>query len=203
VVQNYAAEDMNGNVMSATDADVSILAYHSTRLAIDTLLGSEPSSFPYSMYLIGLERSWVFEAPFHTIPIETDHLPVAGGVLIQYGLKCWLTVWRLFPVFWRRDGVKILLPDRIEQRLTIALENAKNQEVGGILMGEHVTDGIYRVRISPFNVTVAPGFVRARDTRNLEPTAPILPKNWLQLHPIQLPGRMAFASFFFSPAERA
>jgi hypothetical protein len=74
-VQNYAAEDLNGMVVSASDADVSILAYHSTRLVIDTLPGSEPSSFPYSMYLIGLARSWIFKAPFHTIPIDADHLP--------------------------------------------------------------------------------------------------------------------------------
>lgn len=74
-IQSYAAEDPNGRVVSASDADVSILAYHCTRLAIDTLLGSEPSSFPYSMYLIGLAHSWIFKAPFHTIPIDTNHLP--------------------------------------------------------------------------------------------------------------------------------
>lgn len=42
--------------------------------------------------------------------------------------------------------MKILLPDRIEQRLTIALKKAGNQEIGGILMGEHVADAIYRVQ---------------------------------------------------------
>lgn len=42
--------------------------------------------------------------------------------------------------------MKILLPREIEQRLRIALRSAGDQEVGGILMGEHVADGIYRVQ---------------------------------------------------------
>jgi molybdopterin/thiamine biosynthesis adenylyltransferase len=74
VTRDYTAENADGDVLSASDADVGVLASHATRLAVDTLLGREPSMFPYSMYLIGLARSWVFEAPFHTIPIETDHL---------------------------------------------------------------------------------------------------------------------------------
>ena len=86
--QDYTAETVEGIILSASDADVGILAYHATRLVIDTLLGCEPSMFPYSMYLVGLARSWVFEAPFHTIPIETEHLvdqkdtdPVSDNVL--------------------------------------------------------------------------------------------------------------------------
>jgi len=74
VTHDYAAENADGHVLSASDADVGILAYHATRLAVDTLLGREPSMFPYSMYLLGLARSWVFKAPFDTIPIETGHL---------------------------------------------------------------------------------------------------------------------------------
>jgi molybdopterin/thiamine biosynthesis adenylyltransferase len=74
ITQDYAAETAEGITLSASDADVSILAYHATRLTIDTLLEREPSVFPYSMYLVGLVRAWVFEAPFHTIPIETEHL---------------------------------------------------------------------------------------------------------------------------------
>jgi hypothetical protein len=42
--------------------------------------------------------------------------------------------------------VRILVPDQIERRVTIALENAGNQEIGGILMGEHVADAVYRLR---------------------------------------------------------
>ncbi|MBI4640002.1 MAG: ThiF family adenylyltransferase [Candidatus Tectomicrobia bacterium] len=74
VADDYTAESNAGDIVSASDADVSILAYHAARLAIDTLLKREPSIFPYSMYLIGLARSWIFKAPFDTIPIATDHL---------------------------------------------------------------------------------------------------------------------------------
>ena len=90
VTQNYTGETTEGIVLTASDADVSVLAYHATRLTIDTLLEREPSMFPYSMYLVGLARSWVFEAPFHTIPIETEHLvgqkdinPVSDGILSE------------------------------------------------------------------------------------------------------------------------
>jgi molybdopterin/thiamine biosynthesis adenylyltransferase len=74
VTVNYTTEDVKGNVLAASDADVGVLAYHVTRLVTDTLTGQELSMFPHSMYLIGLARSWVFEAPFYTIPIATDHL---------------------------------------------------------------------------------------------------------------------------------
>ena len=74
VTTNYAAEDVEGNVLAASDADVGVLAYHATRLITDTLTGQESSMFPHSMYLIGLAQSWIFEAPFHTIPIATSHL---------------------------------------------------------------------------------------------------------------------------------
>lgn len=71
---NYTAVDIQGNVVVATDSDVGIIASHATRLAIDTLIERDPSIFPHSMYLLGLSEGWVFEAPFHTIPIATDHL---------------------------------------------------------------------------------------------------------------------------------
>lgn len=70
----YTGETPDGLILPASDADVSILAYHATRLAIDSMLEREPSMFPYSMYLVGLARSWVFDAPFHTIPINTAQL---------------------------------------------------------------------------------------------------------------------------------
>lgn len=41
--------------------------------------------------------------------------------------------------------MKILLPQGIEQRLTAALKEADSREIGGILMGEYVADGVYRV----------------------------------------------------------
>jgi molybdopterin/thiamine biosynthesis adenylyltransferase len=73
-IRDYTAESTEGKVLVATDADVSVIAAHATRLALDTLLAREPSAFPYSMYVIGLMRSWLFQAPFDTIPIAADHL---------------------------------------------------------------------------------------------------------------------------------
>jgi hypothetical protein len=72
--EEYALENSDGTILAASDAEVSIFAGHLTRLASDTLLQRDPSLFPYSMYLVGLERAWLFEAPFDTIPIATDHL---------------------------------------------------------------------------------------------------------------------------------
>jgi hypothetical protein len=72
LTRDYEAQEPEGRVLVASDADVSILAHHTARFAVDTLLRCDPSAYPYSMYLIGLAPWWVFEAPFHTIPIDTD-----------------------------------------------------------------------------------------------------------------------------------
>lgn len=74
-VEPYGIENEAGEVMIASDADVSVIASHLTRLVADTVLETEPPMFPYSMYLIGLSKSWIFEEPFDTRPIQTDHLP--------------------------------------------------------------------------------------------------------------------------------
>lgn len=71
---NYGAENEEGEIFQASDADVAIIAHHAARLAADTVLTTENTSYPNSMYLIGLSQAWVFEAPFATIPIATDHL---------------------------------------------------------------------------------------------------------------------------------
>lgn len=41
--------------------------------------------------------------------------------------------------------MKVLLPDTISQKLTIALKKAGSQEIGGILMGEHISDSFFRI----------------------------------------------------------
>ena len=71
---DYTTRDTGGEILAASDADVSIIAHHAARFATDTLLGCDPSMYPYSLYLIGLAKWWVFEAPFATIPIATSHL---------------------------------------------------------------------------------------------------------------------------------
>jgi hypothetical protein len=42
--------------------------------------------------------------------------------------------------------LQILLPDKIEQQLIATLKEARDREVGGILMGEHIADAVYRIR---------------------------------------------------------
>lgn len=55
--------------LEAYDAEVSQFASALTALALDTLLDRSPSTFPYSAYLIGFKRGWIFDAPFDTQPI--------------------------------------------------------------------------------------------------------------------------------------
>ena len=56
----------------ADDGDVSVLAAHLSRMAIDILTGPT-SEFPSSAYAIGLKRDWIFAAPFDTWPIDFLH----------------------------------------------------------------------------------------------------------------------------------
>jgi hypothetical protein len=70
----YAIENSDGDIYVASDADVSVIASHLTRLIADTAADSDDSMFPYSMYLIGLSVGWIFSQPFDTKPIQTDHL---------------------------------------------------------------------------------------------------------------------------------
>lgn len=74
-LENYGALSDAGSPLQATDADVTVIAGHVTRLVLDTLIEGTSSIFPYSMYLVGLQKSWVFSAPFHTIPISVDTRP--------------------------------------------------------------------------------------------------------------------------------
>lgn len=53
----------------ADDADVTTIAAHAARLAIDMLIPRDPSAFPNSVYLIGLAKGWIFEQPFETYPV--------------------------------------------------------------------------------------------------------------------------------------
>ncbi len=71
---NYDTIDDEGNVQTATDGDVSIVAGYLAQLSADALLAHEPSAFPHSVYLLGFRRGWVFEGPFHNVAIPTDHL---------------------------------------------------------------------------------------------------------------------------------
>lgn len=56
----------------AYDSDVGFVATALTRLAIDTALSQDSSEFPYSVYLLGMRREWIFEAPFDTRPVAVQ-----------------------------------------------------------------------------------------------------------------------------------
>jgi molybdopterin/thiamine biosynthesis adenylyltransferase len=63
----------------ADDADVTVIAAHAARLAIDTLIARTPSAFPNSVYLIGLAKHWIFDAPFDTYPVDVGQ-PTSSDV---------------------------------------------------------------------------------------------------------------------------
>lgn len=73
----YSTESPDGEVMVATDADVSVIAGHATRLALDTLL--DGTLFPHSMYLIGLAENGFFQQPFDVRPVDTRNLNFEWG----------------------------------------------------------------------------------------------------------------------------
>jgi hypothetical protein len=61
----------------ADDADVTVIAAHAARMAIDILIPRDPSAFPNSVYVIGLAKGWIFEYPFETYPIDVGS-PIAS-----------------------------------------------------------------------------------------------------------------------------
>ncbi len=75
-----ATSDYGGGAAApliADDADVTVIAAHAARMAIDTLIGRNPSVFPNSVYMIGLAYggNGFFNAPFETYPIDVGLPP--------------------------------------------------------------------------------------------------------------------------------
>ncbi|HCF3084910.1 TPA: ThiF family adenylyltransferase [Pseudomonas aeruginosa] len=71
--KNAAGYDGNEEKpLVAYDSDVGFVATSLTRLAIDTALSRNPSEFPYSVYLLGMRREWIFEGPFDTCPVDVQ-----------------------------------------------------------------------------------------------------------------------------------
>lgn len=68
--QPYSETDGAGAPLIADDADVSVIAAHLSRFAIDLLVRPDASTFPYSAYLIGMAERWIFSAPFDVRPID-------------------------------------------------------------------------------------------------------------------------------------
>lgn len=68
-------DGQDGPPLIADDADVSVIAAHVARMAIDALIGREPSIFPNSVYTVGLGAGSVFSQPFEVFPIEVGDAP--------------------------------------------------------------------------------------------------------------------------------
>jgi len=76
-VNNYGFQTQNQTYI-ASDADVTALAASMTQFTLDTLCTiDEQSSYPYSAYLIGFRRYWMFQCPFDTRPIDCSGALVA------------------------------------------------------------------------------------------------------------------------------
>ncbi|KMS56194.1 thiamin biosynthesis protein [Novosphingobium barchaimii LL02] len=74
---SYEHQGHDGHVMVADDGDVSVIAAHLTRMAIDTLVRAD-TLFPSSAYTIGLAPEWIFTAPFEVFPIDLAQEGVWG-----------------------------------------------------------------------------------------------------------------------------
>lgn len=66
----YEDTGTEGVPLIADDADVTVIASHLSRFAIDALARPEATSFPYPAYVIGLSDRWLFTAPFDVRPID-------------------------------------------------------------------------------------------------------------------------------------
>lgn len=89
---DYTAGPDDQAPMIADDADVSVISSHLTHFAADTLREPTRSDYPYSVYVIGLRKEWLFEQPFDTRPVDisgvkssnvVDENEADGGVQIS------------------------------------------------------------------------------------------------------------------------
>ena len=69
-VKPYADTGDGGVPLIADDADVTVIASHLSRFAIDLLARPDATIFPYPAYVIGLSDRWLFTAPFDVRPID-------------------------------------------------------------------------------------------------------------------------------------
>jgi hypothetical protein len=74
---DYGGNDPTGTPLIADDGDVSVIAAHAARMAIDLLVGGE--GFPQSMYVLALKKGWMFERPFEAYPIEATEPFIADA----------------------------------------------------------------------------------------------------------------------------
>lgn len=89
---DYDARHDDEPPLIADDADVAVIAAHTSRMAVDVLVRCEASIFPHPAYVIGLAADWVFDEPFDTRPVDFSaegewQLPVSGeqaGAALEY-----------------------------------------------------------------------------------------------------------------------
>jgi integrative and conjugative element protein (TIGR02256 family) len=125
---------MEGVPMIADDADVSVIAAHAARLAIDTVIRRDPSIFPNSVYLIGLSQGWVFDQPFDTRPIDVGLAePAQSDEPADKQLV-------------EEETARVLqLTRQILKQLQSELGRAQRCEIGGLLLGEHLEGETFRL----------------------------------------------------------
>lgn len=68
--RRYDLELEDAPPLIADDAEVSIVAGHVSRLALDIVLSADQSAFGSSAYAIGLAKEWIFAGPFDVAPID-------------------------------------------------------------------------------------------------------------------------------------
>ena len=68
--RDYNSQTTEGPPLIADDGDVSVIAGHASRMALDTLMRPEASAFPHPAYVIGLAQSWIFTEPFDVRPVD-------------------------------------------------------------------------------------------------------------------------------------
>lgn len=93
----YADTGEGGVPLIADDADVTVIASHLSRFAIDLLARPDATIFPYPAYVVGLSDRWLFTAPFDVRPIDLGESdawgaePGAGDMDALKGLLAELT----------------------------------------------------------------------------------------------------------------
>jgi hypothetical protein len=68
--QDYGARGIAADTLIADDSNVSVIAAHATRIAVDLLVHPDDTDFPHPSYVIGLTKEWIFSEPFDTRPID-------------------------------------------------------------------------------------------------------------------------------------
>jgi len=90
VAVNYGLPDeQNEAVLTASDADIAIVAHHGVRFAADALLATP--EYRYTTYLLGLSKWWIFDEPLETVPLEIAaeriERPRASAGAVKDGLR--------------------------------------------------------------------------------------------------------------------